>query len=91
MIWTSGGNKRRRWLAGGAALLALAGIAATVTLIDRDPAASLASGDRARIEAVVRDYILAHPEIIPEAVAPLREKQATAAYQSNQGALGTPL
>lgn len=84
-------DKRRSWLiGGGAAALALAGIAATTTLLNRDKGASLASGDRARIEAVVRDYILAHPEIIPEAITRLREKQATDGYAANRAALETP-
>ncbi|MDB5686769.1 MAG: oxidoreductase [Rhizorhabdus sp.] len=83
-------SRHRRWLAGGAAVLALAGIAATTTLIDRNPADSLAHADRTRIEAVVHDYILAHPEIIPEAINRLREKQSTQAYLANRAALETP-
>lgn len=50
--------------------------------------AALAS--KAEIEMVVRDYILAHPEILPEAMERLRQKQGQDAYASNKAALETP-
>ena len=34
--------------------------------------------DRARIESVVRDYILAHPEILPEAMQKLQDRETAA-------------
>lgn len=40
-----------------------------------DPAASIATADRAAIERVVRDYILAHPEVLPEAMDNLRKRE----------------
>lgn len=89
MIGPVDANGRRRWLAGGAAVLALAGIAVTTAVLERSPT-SLANGDRARIEAVVHDYILAHPEIIPEAINRMREKQSSQAYEANRAALETP-
>jgi protein-disulfide isomerase len=46
--------------------------------------------DKAEIEAVVRDYILAHPEIIPQAIDKLRDKQSRDAYAQNKAALETP-
>jgi len=46
--------------------------------------------DRARVEAIVRDYILAHPEIIPEAIDRLRAKAGNDAYAANRHALETP-
>lgn len=49
-----------------------------------------ADGDRASIEAVVRDYILGHPEIIPEAMKRLQEREATNMLASNRKALETP-
>ncbi len=48
------------------------------------------SGDKAAMEMVVRDYILAHPEIIPEAMEKLRQKQGKSAYATNKAALETP-
>lgn len=47
-------------------------------------------GDRAAIEPIVRDYILAHPEIIPEAMDRLRESQAVKAIGAERQALETP-
>lgn len=46
--------------------------------------------ERARIEAVVRDYILAHPEIIPEAIQRLKDQRLTSAIDENRKALETP-
>jgi protein-disulfide isomerase len=51
---------------------------------------SAAPASKAEIEMVVRDYILAHPEIIPQAMERLREKQGQDAYASNKAALETP-
>ena len=36
---------------------------------------ALAGADTARVERVVRDYVLAHPEIIPEAMQRLQERE----------------
>lgn len=58
--------------------------------------AALAAGqakerpDRAEIESIVRDYILNHPEIIPEAVARLEQAEARKALASNRAAVETP-
>ncbi|WP_235927647.1 DsbA family protein [Sandarakinorhabdus rubra] len=46
--------------------------------------------DRAAIEAIVRDYILNHPEIIPEAVARLEQAEARKALAANRAAIETP-
>lgn len=81
--------KHRRVILGAVATVALVGVALATTM-DKDPAAAMAGKDRAQIEAVVRDYILTHPEIIPEAIGRLRDKQSTEAYQSNRPALEKP-
>jgi protein-disulfide isomerase len=58
--------------------------------------AALATGqarerpDRAEIEAIVRDYILNHPEIIPQAVARLEQAEARKALAANRSAIETP-
>jgi protein-disulfide isomerase len=58
--------------------------------------AALATGqarerpDRAEIEAIVRDYILNHPEIIPQAVARLEQAEARKALAANRSAVETP-
>lgn len=62
-----------------------AGAAAGAAMSDDVPAA-----DRSRIEAVVRDYILDHPEIIPEAMERLRDRQAAKAVDDNRKDLETP-
>lgn len=53
--------------------------------------------DRARIESVVRDYILAHPEILPEAMQKLQDREtavrgsrAAMAAAQNRKAIETP-
>jgi protein-disulfide isomerase len=40
-----------------------------------DPAAGIATGERAAIEQIVREYILAHPEILPEAMENLQQRE----------------
>ncbi len=40
-----------------------------------DPAAHLAASDRAAIEQVVHDYLMAHPEVLPKAMAKLERTQ----------------
>ena len=46
--------------------------------------------DRARIEKIVREYILANPEIIPEAVDRLQGKQMAKVITENRAAIETP-
>ena len=45
---------------------------------------------RAQIEAVVRDYVLAHPEIIPEAMKRLQDRQTGDVVAANRAAILTP-
>ncbi|KRB83105.1 disulfide bond formation protein DsbA [Sphingomonas sp. Root710] len=78
---------RRTAVTIGAGSAALVGIAAALSL--HRPAAP-APADKAAIEMVVRDYILAHPEIIPQAIDKLRERQNQDAYAGNKAALETP-
>lgn len=47
-------------------------------------------GERARMEAVVREYVLAHPELIPEAMQRLQDKQTGNAVATNRRAIETP-
>ena len=72
--------ERRKWVnAGIAAACALAGGAAgwawQVHRIRADPAAGFSSADRAAIERVVHDYLVAHPEVLPKAMAELERRQ----------------
>ena len=80
-------NKKGYWVAGiigalaGGAAVAFAGMQATGTVPAKD---------RAAIEAIVRDYILEHPEIIPEAIGKLQNKQTADLLAANRKALETP-
>jgi protein-disulfide isomerase len=51
---------------------------------------SVAGGDRIAIEKVVHDYILAHPEILPEAMENLRKNENAKQLAGVDGALGKP-
>lgn len=70
-------GSRKGWLLGLVALLVmLAGAAGWYAArYGSDPAAALSSADRKAIEAVVREYILANPEILPEAMENLQHKE----------------
>jgi protein-disulfide isomerase len=46
--------------------------------------------DRAQIETIVREYILANPEIIPEAVKRLQDRDLAKAIDANRAAFETP-
>ena len=54
------------------------------------PPALAAPADRALTEAIVHDYILAHPEIIPEALQVLEERKQAQAINANRKAIETP-
>ena len=49
-----------------------------------------AAPDRAKTEAIVRDYILAHGEILPEAMQRLQQRQSAALVGRHRAALETP-
>lgn len=50
----------------------------------------LGAPDRTATEQIVRDYILAHGEILPEAMERLQQRQASAAVGRHRAALETP-
>lgn len=50
----------------------------------------VADPGRAKIEAIVRDYILAHPEIIPEAMKKLQDRETGKLVADNRAALEKP-
>jgi protein-disulfide isomerase len=53
-------------------------------------AAPVAPGDRAAIEKIVHDYIMAHPEIIPEAMARMQSREVEKLLASNRKEIQTP-
>ena len=69
--------------------LALAGGAA-IGAIAMSQAAPINTADKAAIERVVRDYILEHPEILPEAIARLEQRNGAQAVAANRSAIETP-
>lgn len=81
---------RRGWrLAMPVALVGAVGIgAAAGAALGGDT--NVPAPERARIEAVVRDYILAHPEIIPEAMERLRSNEMAKAVADNRRDIETP-
>lgn len=48
------------------------------------------AADKAAIEKIVHDYILEHPEIIPQAVEKLQAKRMSGNIESSRSALETP-
>ena len=48
------------------------------------------SGDRARVERIVHDYVLANPEIIPQAMEALQNRRMGDAVEQNRAAFETP-
>ena len=74
-------------LLGVAALGALIG-AGAVWSADRLVAPG--GADRLRIERVVHDYMLSHPEIIPQAMQALQARESGKAVAANRDAITTP-
>src|SRR3546814_18711877 len=47
--------------------------------------------DRERVERIVRDYLLAHPEVIPEAIEKLQQRNFAQPTMANKHAYATTL
>jgi len=76
-------------LAGLVALSAAIG-AGTVLGVQTLKPAGVADTDKARIGQVVRDYVLENPEILPEAMKRLQEREMSKAVVSSRGAITQP-
>ncbi|MBY8825890.1 DsbA family protein [Sphingomonas colocasiae] len=68
----------------------LAGAAGTALATGVLGAPQVGDAERAKIEAVVRDYILAHPEIIPEAMEKLQQREISKVVDTNRSRIETP-
>ena len=67
---------------------AAAGAAATVAVMASGT--PVATSDRTAIEKIVREYILANPEILPEAMDNLRGREVAKVVKANRKAIETP-
>ena len=72
------------WAAVGMLLAGVAGAALAAGPVVAVPA------DKAAIEKIVRDYILSHPEIIPEAMTRMQNREVTRLLDSNRKEIETP-
>lgn len=59
-------------------------------LADRVAPAAVTTADRTRIERVVRDYLLAHPEVLPEAFERLQQRETGRAVRALEGEVTKP-
>lgn len=70
-------------------IFAFAAAAAGTALATQAPAPVNAT-DKAAIEKIVHDYILEHPEIIPQAVEKLQAKRMSGSIDANRSTIETP-
>jgi protein-disulfide isomerase len=82
-------TRKQGWMmAGAAALLGVAGGAAGTRAMAEQSGEPVAG--KAAIETIVRNYILAHPEIIPEAMQKLQQRENSKAIDADRAALEKP-
>jgi protein-disulfide isomerase len=67
---------------------ALAAAAAGTAAVVQSPV--VAPSDKAAIEKIVHDYILDHPEIIPQAIEKLQGQRMSSTINTNRSAIETP-
>lgn len=79
----------RLMLAGLVLLGALFG-AGGMWLANRVAPGALPAGERARVEQVVREYLLANPELIPQAMEKLQAREAARAVNATRGSVEQP-
>lgn len=77
------------WWAGGLGAGMLIALLASALLVQQAPAAP-PPGSRAEIVAIVKDTILSNPELIPEAINRLQEREVEKLLASNRRAIETP-
>ena len=59
-------------------------------LAERAVPGELSGADRSRVEQIVRDYVLANPEIIPQAMQRLQEREGEKAIAVDRSRIETP-
>lgn len=73
-----------------AIVVLLAGLAgAAIALLWQGQAPAL--GERARVERIVHDYVLAHPDIVPEAMRALQDRQTGTDIAANRDVILKPV
>ena len=65
----------------------VAGAAATVAVTSHSP---VSTTDKAAIERIVHNYIMEHPEILPEAMEHLRDREVTKSVNASRSLIETP-
>jgi protein-disulfide isomerase len=65
----------------------IAGAAATVAVTSHTP---VSVTDKAAIERIVHDYIMEHPEILPQAMEQLHDREVAKAVRANRSIIETP-
>ncbi len=80
----------RRRVAGRFALIGLLVAGGAAAAYAAGQSTGLPASDKAAIEAVVRDYILEHPEIVREAMVKLETNRVASLVQENRPMLETP-
>ncbi len=74
----------------GVAAVAAAVGAGAVALSQGTGTSSAGAVDKAGVEKIVHEYILSHPEILPQAMTNLEEREATKRVAANRAAIETP-
>ncbi len=82
-------NWLRSPIAVAAAVIAAALLGAGGMLLWQGRAPAL--GEQARMERIVHDYVLDHPEILPEAMRRLQDRQTGQIIDANRAAIFTPV
>lgn len=82
-------NGKIQMMLGGSAFVTAAAVAAFF-MQSAAPVAQVSTTDRAAIESIVRDYILEHPEILPQAMERLQAKRMGSVIDQNRPAIETP-
>ena len=83
-------NRKIQMILGLLAAAAVASTAAVAVGSSSGGAEASDSADRARIEQIVHDYSLAHPEILPQAMERLKDKRIAEAVNTHRKELETP-
>lgn len=76
------------WAVAGMLLAGVAG--AALAAGPAGPVPTDAPANRVAIEKIVREYILSHPEIIPEAMSRMQSREVTRLLESNRKEIETP-